>query len=187
MASSSRAYPPTFSRAQRAIHWATVLLIAWQFIVPSIGAFDRMKAVRAAAQKAAETAAQGGAPLEVPQLDAVTGILLQSHFLVGILILTLTACRLWLRVTQGAPAEPEGEPPIFKLIAKVTHAGLYVVLLAMPLSGIAGRYLGLGFAHDPHVGPLKGLTILLIVLHVAGALVHQFVWKTNVMRRMTVG
>ncbi|CAD7042600.1 cytochrome b [Pseudorhizobium endolithicum] len=187
MASSFQAYPVSFSRAQRAIHWVTVLLIAWQFIVPSIGAFDKMKAVRAAAQKAAETAAEGGAPIDVPRLDAVTGILLQSHFLVGILILALTFSRLWLRVTRGAPAEPEGEPLVFRLLAKVTHAGLYAVLLAMPLSGIAFKYLGLGFAHDPHVGPLKGLTILLIVLHVAGALVHQFLWKTNVLRRMTVG
>lgn len=187
MAVSSPAYPLNFSVAQRVIHWATVLLIAWQFIVPASGAFERMKAVRAAGQRAAEAAAQGGVPAAVPQLDAVTGIMLQSHFIVGFVILALLFCRLWLRFTQGAPAEPENEPAIFKFLAKVTHVGLYVVLFAMPVSGIAFKYLGLGFAHDPHVGPLKGLMLLLIALHVGGALVHQFIWKTDVLARMTRG
>lgn len=169
MAVSSPASPVNFSVAQRVIHWLTVLLIAWQFIAAS--GFDAAKAAR-----------QAGTAL-----DGTSIFLIQSHFVVGFAILALVLCRLWLRRTQGVPAEPEGEPPLLKLLAKVTHVGLYVVLLAMPLSGIAFKYLGLDFAHFPHVGPLKGLMILLIVLHVAGALVHQFYWKTDVLKRMTHG
>lgn len=187
MAVSSPAFPVNFSIAQRALHWATVLLIAWQFIVPSSGAFHRLKAVRIAARKAAEVTAQGGTPDPVPQLDMVTGVMVQSHFMVGILILVLTVCRLWLRFRHGAPAAPESEPMVFRLLAKFTHAGIYAMLLAMPLSGIAFRYFQVSAAHDPHVGPLKMLLVLLIVLHVGGALVHQFIWKTDVLARMTRG
>ncbi|MBB4103905.1 cytochrome b [Allorhizobium borbori] len=169
MAASSPASPVNFSIAQRAVHWATVLLIAWQFIAAS--GFD-----------AAKEARKAGAAL-----DGFSAFLIQSHFITGFVLLALVICRLWLRFTQGVPAEPANEPPVLKLLAKITHIGLYVVLFAMPLSGIAFKYLGLSFAHDPHVGPLKGLMILLIALHVAGALVHQFIWKTDVLARMTRG
>lgn len=169
MAVSSQAAPVNFSVAQRILHWATVLLIAWQFIAAS--GFD-----------AAKVARQTGAALSGGDI-----FMIQSHFIGGFVIIALTLCRLYLRFTQGAPAAPEKEPAILKLLASVTHYGLYVVLLAMPLSGIAFKYLGLDFAHFPHVGPLKGLMILLIVLHIAGALVQQFYFKTDVMARMTRG
>ncbi len=169
MAVSSPASPVNFSVAQRAVHWVTVLLIVWQFIAAS--GFDAAKAARKA---------------EVAP-DGFTIFLVQSHFIAGFAILALLFCRLWLRATQGAPAEPENEPAIFKFLAKVTHVGLYVVLFAMPVSGIAMKYFGLEFAHFPHVGPLKGLMMLLIALHVGGALVHQFIWKTDVLARMTRG
>lgn len=169
MSVSSPASPVNFSVAQRLVHWVTVLLIVWQFIAAS--GFDAARAAR-----------EAGAAL-----DGVSAFFIQSHFAVGFAILALTLCRLWLRYTQGVPAEPENEPAALKLLAKITHVGLYAVLFAMPLSGIGFRYLGLDFAHFPHVGPLKGLMILLIVLHVAGALVHHFYWKTDVLRRMTHG
>lgn len=169
MTASSQVTPVNFSVGQRIVHWATVLLIGWQFIAAS--GFD-----------AAKEARKAGAAL-----DGFSAFLIQSHFIVGFVIIVLTICRIWLRFVQGVPAEIASEPAAFRLLAKVTHIGLYFVLFAMPLSGIAFKYLDLGFAHDPHVGPLKGLMILLIVLHVAGALVHQFVWKTDVVARMTRG
>lgn len=187
MAVSSQAAPVNFSVAQRAAHWLTVLFIAWQFIVPASGAFEKAMAVRAAAKKAAEVTAQGGTPDPVPQLDALTGLMLQSHFIVGGLIILLTLYRLFLRFTQGAPAAPESEPKALQLVAKVTHGLLYVVLFAMPLSGIGFRYLGLDFLHFPHEGPIKALMIVLIALHIVGALAHQFYFKTDVMARMTRG
>lgn len=169
MTVSSQASPVNFSVAQRAVHWLTVLLIIWQFIAAS--GFDMADE----AKKAGEA------------LSGFAVFLMQSHFLAGFAILFFAVVRLILRFTQGVPAEPDVEPLPFRMAAKVVHVGLYVVLFAMPLSGIAMKYLGVGAAHAPHVGWLKAIMIVLIALHVLGALAHQFFWKTDVLARMTRG
>lgn len=109
------------------------------------------------------------------------------HAYVGIAILALCLVRLALRLVQGAPDAPPEEPPLLQLAAKIAHWAFYALFFAMPISGIAKYYFGndtLGFLHG---GPLKMLLWVLIVVHVLGALVHQFYWKTNVVARMTRG
>lgn len=169
MAVSSQAAPVNFSVAQRALHWLTVLLIGWQFIAAS--GFEAAEEARDAGTEVAGWAI----------------VFIQSHFYAGFAILAFTLLRLVLRFTQGAPAAPEGEPKALQLVAKITHGLLYVVLFAMPLSGIGFKYLGLDFLHFPHEGPIKALMIVLIALHIVGALAHQFYFKTDVMARMTRG
>jgi cytochrome b561 len=109
------------------------------------------------------------------------------HAYVGIAILVLVALRLILRFTRGVPDAPAQEPRIFRLAAKVAHFGLYALLIAMPFTGIGAYYFGNGTAGDIHADILKVVLWVLIAGHVAGVLVHQFYWKTNVLRRMTVG
>ncbi|NKJ95691.1 hypothetical protein GFM14_29870 [Rhizobium leguminosarum bv. viciae] len=75
----------------------------------------------------------------------------------------------------------------FNLAARLAHAGLYILIFAMPLSGIAAYYFGIDPAGSFHAGVLKIILWALIAAHVAGALVHQFYWKSNVLRRMTLG
>lgn len=58
---------------------------------------------------------------------------------------------------------------------------------ALPLSGIAAYYFGARVAGELHSGPFKGLMWVLIAGHVAAVLVHQFYWRTNVLKRMTHG
>jgi cytochrome b561 len=72
-------------------------------------------------------------------------------------------------------------------MAKGAHAAMYFVLLAMPVTGIAAYYLGFDSAGDVHADVLKVTLWVLIAAHVLGALAQQFYWKTNVLRRMTVG
>jgi cytochrome b561 len=109
------------------------------------------------------------------------------HIYAGFAILALTILRLILRLVRGAPDSPPEEPMIFKLLAKATHATLYLVLLAMPLAGIAKFYFHIDAAGFVHGGPLKLLLWLLIAGHIAGVFVHQFYWKTNILDRMTRG
>ena len=169
MAVSSQAAPVNFSVAQRALHWLTVLLIAWQFIAAS--GFEAAEEARDAGTEVAGWAI----------------VFIQSHFYAGFAILAFTLLRLVLRFTQGAPAAPESEPKALQLVAKITHGLIYITLLGMPLSGIGFKYFGFDFMHLPHVGPLKALMIALIAIHVIGALAQQFYFKTNVMARMTRG
>ncbi|WP_217609163.1 cytochrome b, partial [Bacillus sp. GbtcB10] len=88
-----------------------------------------------------------------------------------------------LRFTSGVPAAPPEEPALFRLGAKLAHAALYILLIAMPFTGIGAYYFGNGQAGGVHADVLKVLLWIVIVAHVLGALAHQFYWKTNVLRR----
>lgn len=158
-----------FSLPQRALHWLTAALVFFNLIFS-----DGMEAWNRAVSRTGSATA-----------DEVSSA--NIHAYVGIAILVLVAARLMLRFTTGVPASPSEEPVLFRLAAKFAHAFLYLLLIAMPLSGAAAYYLGLDAAGDLHADVLKVALWLLIAGHVLGALVHQFYWKTNVLRRMTVG
>ena len=76
---------------------------------------------------------------------------------------------------------------IFRLAAKVVHFGFYAFIFVMPLTGIAAYYFRMDAVGSLHADVLKVVLWAFIAAHVAGALAHQFYWKTNVLRRMTVG
>ncbi len=124
------------------------------------------------------------------------------HIAVGGTVLLLTAFRFYFRNNDGVP-KPMGVSPMDKL-AKGVHYLLYTVLFVLPLSGIvilltskAGPallafdatmlpkehgYRGV-FAHEIHE-QLVNVLIALVVLHVLGAIKHQFIDKDGLMERM---
>jgi cytochrome b561 len=158
-----------YSLSQRFLHWATVLLVLFNLLLPDgMNAWYRL--IR-----------HGGTPL--PEQIASANI----HAYVGIAILLMTILRLGLRFVQGVPPEAANEPAIFRLAARLAHASLYLLLLALPASGIAVYYLGVEALGALHADVLKLILWIVIVAHVFGALVHQFYWKTDVLRRMTMG
>lgn len=109
------------------------------------------------------------------------------HAYVGVAILILVVLRVTLRVVQGVPASPPQEPKIIRLGSQAVHVFLYGLLIAMPATGMVAYYLGFRAAGDVHADILKVILWLLIVGHVLGALAHHFYWKTDILRRMTVG
>lgn len=159
----------SYSVSQRVLHWLVVALVFFNLLLPE-GMEDWSEAV------------EDGGTATAEQLASAN-----LHAYAGIAILVLTLCRLALRLTVKVPLLPSEEPPLFRLAAKVTHAALYVLTIALPFSGMAAYYLGIEQAGEAHGGPLKLLLWLVIAAHVLGVLVHQFYWKTNILRRMTVG
>ena len=128
------------------------------------------------------------------------------HKSVGLSILVLTLARLGWRIANPAIPLPLEMPRWQKLLARTNHVLFYVLLLAMPLVGwaassAAGRdivWFGLfnwpllpigggremaGNLMDVHETAAK-LLIFLVVLHVIGALKHQFIDRDNVLHRM---
>ena len=128
------------------------------------------------------------------------------HKSVGLSILVLTLARLGWRVANPAIPLPAETPRWQKLVARGTHVLFYALLLTMPLAGwaassAAGReilWFGLfewpalpigggretaGGLMDLHEMAAKGLYVL-IFLHLAGALKHQFIDRDNVLHRM---
>jgi cytochrome b561 len=124
------------------------------------------------------------------------------HALVGGTVLLLTLIRFYFRRKDGIPA-PAGDTPMDK-VAKGVHYLLYTVLFLLPLSGMAiiltskvGSALLAGdatllprkfhgvFAHAVHE-QLVNVLIVLVVLHILGAIKHQFISKDGLMERMVL-
>lgn len=124
------------------------------------------------------------------------------HIAVGAAVLLLTVIRLMFRSKDGTPP-PMGQTVMDK-VAKGVHHALYTTLFVLPVSGMvtvfssdAGKGLLAGdagllpkedgyehvFAHEVHE-VLVTVLIALVVVHVLGAIKHQFIVKDGLMERM---
>ncbi len=158
--------PRGYSALQIGLHWIVAALVALQFLA-SEGIESAWRAfVR-----------------QQPVEPWSVGVVL--HVTAGLLILAFVIWRITLRLTRGAPASPDGEPRIMRIIAHATHGLLYLLLIGLPISGSAAWFLGVEPAIAAH---LLGKTVLLVLigLHVAGALFQQFVMRSDVLKRMLV-
>ena len=121
-------------------------------------------------------AAEEGEP--VPALESN---LADMHYYFGIAILALVAVRLALRLKNGTPPPPEASSAI-EIAGKISHWLFYALLVAVPITGLLGYYLG-----DPY-GEIhtfaKPVFIGLIALHVAASLYHQFWLQDGLLMRM---
>lgn len=153
--------PSGYTRLQIALHWVIAALILFQLLV-----HDGIEE----AWRAQAGGGEGGNPW--------------PHIVVGSAILILAAVRLVIRLRQGAPAHPPGQHPLLGLVATVVHTLIYVLIFALPLSGLAAWFGGVAPAAEAHGGPLRIALIGLVLIHIAGALVQQFVFRSGVIGRM---
>jgi len=126
------------------------------------------------------------------------------HLLAGGAILLLTVTRLISRSKDGTP--PAMGQTLMDKVAKGIHHALYTVLFVLPISGVltvitsdAGKALLAGdvnllpkkdgyehvFAHEVHE-VLVTVLIALVVVHLLGAIKHQFIMKDGLMKRMSL-
>jgi cytochrome b561 len=127
------------------------------------------------------------------------------HKTLGALILVLALTRLAVRLLNPPPPYPSDYPKWQRFAAVWNHRLFYLLLIALPLTGLAavsGRaedgwvplQLGLrlpaipGIAAENDFGEVHEVlvwtTLTLVVLHVGAALYNQFLSSTNVADRM---
>lgn len=144
--------------------------------------------------------------------DPLTFPLYQLHKSIGVTIFVLVVLRLAWRITGHVPPLPGTLKPWERAAAYLTHYGLYVVLLAMPLTGwitVSASPYGIptilyGYVKLPHLGfvvtsthkaaiesaaswthwGLAWIGVTLVALHAAAALKHHFILKDDVLMRM---
>lgn len=109
------------------------------------------------------------------------------HIGVGIAVLALAAIRLVLRLAFGVPPEPLGAPWFFRVLARVGQWIFYLLFFAMPITGLLAYYYGDATALLLHGDVIRPLFWLLISVHVALALAHQFYWKTDMLMKIIRG
>lgn len=132
------------------------------------------------------------------------------HHTLGLLVLFLVVLRLGWRLKNTTPEMPPALSVFQNILAKLNHGFLYVLLFLLPLSGWAAmssfgeapmyffwtewtltimpklpldHMFGYAFFGRMHVYAVYAGGVLL-TLHIAAALWHQFVKKDSVLRRM---
>lgn len=136
---------------------------------------------------------------------AMKGQVVNAHKVTGVIILILALIRIGWAIINVKPALPFQTPLWQKWVAMLTHLGLYLGIIIMPLSGLIGA---VSAGRPPHIGsmeimlpiaqdksvaefmfeaihePLAIILIALIVVHVAAALYHHYVKRDDILRRM---
>ncbi len=162
----SRATAGGYSSLQILLHWAIAALVFFQLIFG-----ESMSTATRAARRGTE-------------VDPTDATLASAHYWIGIAILALVAVRLIVRLTSGAPEPQTSGNALLDKLAHYSHWLFYALLVAMPVTGLLAVYVSpeLGEIHE--LG--KPVFIILIGIHVLGALYHQFWIKDGTLRRIFV-
>ncbi len=124
------------------------------------------------------------------------------HIMFGLLLTALLAARVVWRLTRGRRL-PLADQGALNVVAKATHWGLYALLVAMVLVGMAVVWAqgdsifnlfsipaydpgnpGLGEQVQGIHGTIGWLILALAGLHAAAALAHRYLWNDGVLSRM---
>jgi cytochrome b561 len=105
----SRGPRERYGAVAQAFHWLIAALIVTQFVLANLA-------------------------LDLP-IGAHKLALFARHKSVGMTVLMLAILRLLWRLKQPPPGLPAGMAPWERFLARATHAGFYVLLFAMPVTG----------------------------------------------------
>lgn len=154
--------PTGYSRMQIALHWLVFALIAQQYLFKDAisSAWDRV----------------------TDGLEVAFDPLVLVHVAGGALVMVFALWRLTLRARRGVPPAIEANK-LQGILTKLTHVGLYALMILMPLSGSVAWFGGVQAAAQAH-NVMKILLLALVALHVVGALYHQFVLRDGALARM---
>lgn len=140
---------------------------------------------------------------KIPNTDPMKVEALRSHLIGGTLILVLMLARLVLRLRTEHPAAASAGHPLLDRIAWASHRLLYVAAIGMPVSGLIlalqsrlpwilfdGGKLPADFwvysFRTVHYA-FSRMLMVLIALHIAGALYHTLLLRDGLLRRMFFG
>ncbi len=127
------------------------------------------------------------------------------HKSLGVTVLLLILIRVYVRLSNPVPAFPATMKAWEIRIADLVHKAMYVLMVAMPLAGIAmalnSKY-GINWFGIPLVAGLDNkdvrelfkevheslgaVLITLIVVHIAAAIKHKVIDKDDVMARISM-
>lgn len=154
---------------------------------------------------------------DLPRTDPNLFILAQIHKSIGLTVLVLSLARVLWRLVNPVPPLPADMNAALKFLARTTQFLLYFLIVAIPLSGwlmVSASRTGLPtpyfFLFDwPNLPVFDALdlagkraaheqwetvhavlawsAIVLVPMHIAGALYHQFIRRDRVLKQMLRG
>ena len=178
----------TYGTVTKTFHWLTALLILT--VIPLGAIANRL-------------------PYETNEQLAFKAQLFSFHKTLGVIVFVVALARILWALTQTKPAPLHPDRKAETMLAEIVHWLLYISLVAVPLTGWIHHAATTGFApimlpigqELPLVPKDEGVAKLFaglhwvwskimvgsILLHIAGALKHQFVDKDTTLRRMWFG
>lgn len=172
--------PSKYNNIQVALHWLVALMVLFMLFM---GTFVMS---------------------QTPNSDPSKLAALRGHMIFGGVILVLTLLRLVWRKKSAQPPHADTGNALLDKLGVAAHYGLNILTLLVAASGIGiaiqAGFPGIVFGGEGNLpadfwdhparlahGLLTKLLLALIVLHVVGALYHQFVVKDRLFARIWFG
>lgn len=159
-----------YSSLQIALHWTVAVLVTANWLLGE--AMEEAFADISEDGGRAEAASLGGA---------------YAHVAIGVTVLILMVARLTARLRRPVATDPDSPPDglhkALALLGLVNHWAFYALLIVIPLLGALAWFGGIEAAGSLHTF-LVSVTLWLVAIHVGAALLHHFVLRDGLIRRM---
>ena len=194
--------PSRYTKTAIILHWLIAIFIALMF---GLGWFMADLPKEAPKQLAYDLFDLGVYTWQLAEEASPRTFYFNLHKSLGLTVLALIVLRVLWRITHTPPAALSSYKAIEKKVATATHHSLYLLMLAVPVTGlimaINSKYGVKWFGIDVIAGldnkPLRdffecthefvGIVLLVLIgIHLLGALKHKFIDKDDTMSRMSL-
>ena len=194
--------PTRYTKTAIVLHWLIAIFIALMFV---LGWYMAELPKEAPKQMAYDLFDLGIYTWQVAEEVSPRTFYFNLHKSLGLTVLALIVFRILWRITHTPPAALSSYKAIEKKVAKATHHSLYLLMLAVPVTGLTmainSKYGVKWFGIDVIAGldnkPLRdffecthefvGIVLLVLIgIHLLGALKHKFIDKDDTMSRMSL-
>ena len=193
--------PSRYTKTAIILHWLIAIFIALMF---GLGWFMADLPKEAPKQLAYDLFDLGVYTWQLAEEASPRTFYFNLHKSLGLTVLALIVLRVLWRITHTPPAALSSYKAIEKKVATATHHSLYLLMLAVPVTGlimaINSKYGVKWFGIDVIAGldnkPVRdffecthefvGIVLLVLIgIHLLGALKHKFIDKDDTMSRMS--
>lgn len=194
--------PSRYTKTAIVLHWLIAIFIALMFV---LGWYMAELPKEAPKQMAYDLFDLGVYTWQLAEEASPRTFYFNLHKSLGLTVLALILVRVLWRLTHTPPALLSSYKAIEKKVATATHHSLYLLMLAVPVTGlimaINSKYGVKWFGIDAIAGldnkPVRdffecthefvGIVLLVLIgIHILGALKHKFIDKDDTMSRMSL-
>jgi cytochrome b561 len=194
--------PSRYTKTAIILHWLIAIFIALMFV---LGWYMAELPKEAPKQMAYDLFDLGVYTWQVAEEISPRTFYFNLHKSLGLTVLALIVLRILWRITHTPPAALSSYKAIEKKVATATHHSLYLLMLIVPVTGLTmainSKYGVKWFGIDVIAGldnkPVRdffecthefvGIVLLVLIgIHLLGALKHKFIDKDNTMSRMSL-
>jgi cytochrome b561 len=194
--------PSRYTKTAIILHWLIAIFIALMFV---LGWYMAELPKEAPKQMAYDLFDLGVYTWQVAEEISPRTFYFNLHKSLGLTVLALIVLRILWRITHKPPAALSSYKAIEKKVATATHHSLYLLMLAVPVTGLTmainSKYGVKWFGIDVIAGldnkPVRdffecthefvGIVLLVLIgIHLLGALKHKLIDKDDTMSRMSL-